>query len=174
MTGASQHGPVKLEVEGSLWVTDPCYAATGEPSDDFSLLIQDAGGTWLVSTEVGHQGDWGTRVRQLLADRVGCVPKQYEVVRELGVDAGLMSVVPGDRIPVDYELLLQRLLPAWPAVRPTTTEPIVIPRGTRASNEVGGIVAYAGYGDGIYPCEVGYDGSGKPASIKVTFIDDEE
>lgn len=172
----------RLEVpRGALWVTDPCYASDEEPRPDLSVKLTNAGGTWLVET-VCEDTNWharaDSRVAQLRARHLDRAAVREERVADLGVDAGLMALIPACYVPVDYDLLLARLHPAslgnmWPALDAPYNDVIPIP--TKADREVAaGVLSSSGYGDGCYPCVVGYDDKGRPASIAVTFITDDE
>lgn len=150
-----------FEIAGGLVVSDPCYIDSERVKESGWGVYHEsnASGRWNAEIEISDEGAWGDRVASITAKRWKAGTTVRTETAILGVDAGLMSIVPDVATPLDYDDLLFEL-------GKNNHEDKMI-------EFAGGVICSTGYGDGGYEATMEYDSWGL-SKITVVFIDEEQ
>ena len=139
-----------VEFSDTLCVSDPCYGR-GTWCGEFDLGIKP--GQYKATTLHGEFGGWGERNWRIIAVKEDETIDEWEFVRELGVDAGCMSIVCGSKYDDEHDNMLHMRM-----------------NGISAVKEGVGFVCDSGIGDGGYGLYMGRNGKGEVCAVSVSFL----
>lgn len=137
-----------VEFSDTLCVSDPCYGR-GTWCGEFDLGIKP--GQYKATTLHGEFGGWGERNWRIIAVKEDETIEEWEFVRELGVDAGTMSIICGTK----YDDIGK----SWHSMNGLST----VAEGV-------GFFCDSGIGDGGYGMYMGRNGKGEVCAVSVSFL----
>lgn len=148
---------------GKLVVSDPCYS-----KDTWCQIILEnvRNGKWNAVAEVNNQGTFGNRVARLRANTPVDVVHIEKYSGEVGVDSGQAGIC-------DYDAF------GWGEGELDDNESFygavcnITLNNSHGIYNNAGVFSQSGFGDGGYPCYVGYDKDGKVCFVEIVFIGDE-
>lgn len=139
-----------VEFSDTLCVSDPCYGR-GTWCGEFDLGIKP--GQYKATTLHGEFGGWGERNWRIIAVKEDETIEEWEFVRELGVDAGCMSIICGSKYDDEHDSMLSMRMDSISGFK-----------------EGVGFVCDSGIGDGGYGLYMGRNGKGEVCAVSVSFL----
>ena len=129
-------------------ISDPCYDR-GTWCGEFDLGIKE--GLYECRTIVGEWHDWGRRVWRLIAMRENEKVTKWQFETNLGVDAGMMSIICNEY----YDAERQEALSDY---------------GSNAGQTRHGFYSNSGLGDGSYALFCGHNDKDEIVALSVIFL----
>ena len=139
-----------VEFSDTLCVSDPCYGR-GTWCGELDLGIKP--GQYKATTLAGEYGNWGERNWRIIAVKEDETIEEWEFVKELGVDAGCMSIICGSKYDDEHRSMLDMRMKSISAIK-----------------EGVGFVCDSGVGDGGYGLYRGRNGKGEVCAVSVSFL----